>query len=53
MYDTMSDDISFIESSIYDIISRYGDQVPGLENDATLVISLLQEVRFQAEDRPS
>lgn len=43
------DDLRYIEGIIYDLIDSYVDQAQGLENDVTLVISTVQELRFALE----
>lgn len=45
------DDLFHIEGIIYDLIERYGSQADGLEKDATLVISTVQELRFSVEEK--
>lgn len=41
------DNFIHIESLINDLISLYGLESDGLNNDATLVISTVQELRFE------
>jgi hypothetical protein len=35
-----------IEGIVYDMIGQYGNEADGLEDDATIVISTVQELRF-------
>jgi hypothetical protein len=38
-----------IEGIVHDIIELYGNKADGLEDDATIVISTVQELRFAIE----
>lgn len=43
------DSLFHIENLIYDLIHSYGQKADGLRHDAILVISTVQELRFDIE----
>jgi hypothetical protein len=43
------DSLSYIEGLIYDLIRSYERKADGFKNDANLVISTVQELRFEIE----
>lgn len=41
--------LQHIEGIIHDLIDQYAGEADGLENDATIVVSTVQELRFEIE----
>ena len=41
--------LQHIEGIIHDLIDRYASEANGLENDATIIISTVQELRYEIE----